>query len=400
MAAGEPKPSTRRDTDRRDTDRRETERRETERRETGSELPDEERRGPARRILHCDMDSFFASVEIREDPSLAGKPVVVGGDPRGRGVVAAASYEVRKYGVHSAMPAARALQLCPHALFLKPDFRRYRQESQEIFDIFRRFTPVVQPVSVDEAYLDVTEHLEPYGSATAVAQEIRRQVCRERGLTVSIGVAPNKLVAKIASDFHKPDGLTVVHPHRVEEFLAPLPVRSLRGVGPRTEGALQEMGIRTVADLRRLSRERLEERFGRHGATLWEFARGMDERPVTTHRERKSLGTENTYRRDIAELGRMDAELERFAEEVAGGLERRGLIASTFTVKVRYGDFTTVTRSRTLLAPTAEAETISRVARELLRKTDAPRRPVRLLGVTASNLLGDDEERQLWLFEP
>lgn len=352
-----------------------------------------------RRILHCDMDSFFAAVEIRDDPSLRGKPVVVGGDPRGRGVVAAASYEVRKYGVHSAMPAARALQLCPHAVFLKPDFRRYREESQAIFEIFRRFTPLVQPVSIDEAYLDVTDHLGDWGSATAVAQEIRRNMRDERRLTVSIGVGPNKLVAKIASDFHKPDGLTVVHPHKVEGFLAPLPVRKLRGVGPRTEEAMAELGIQTVTDLRRLSREELGRRFGRHGDALFEFARGIDERPVLTHRERKSLGHENTYREDLSDLDRMDAEMERFAAEVARGLTSRGLVASTFTAKVRYGDFTTVTRSRTVPAPTASADAIARVARELLRKTDAPRRPVRLLGLTASGLFGEEDERQLWLFE-
>jgi DNA polymerase-4 len=363
-------------------------------------MPQPEGEQSVRRILHCDMDSFFAAVEMRDDPSLRGKPVVVGGDPRGRGVVAAASYEVRKYGVHSAMPAARAIQLCPHAVFLKPDFRRYREESGEIFEIFRRFTPLVQPVSIDEAYLDVTEHLAPWGSATRVAQEIRRRVREERRLTVSIGVAPNKLVAKIASDFHKPDGLTVVHPHKVEAFLAQLPVRKLRGVGPRTEEALAELGIETVEDLRRFSRDELTRRFGRHGGILYEFARGIDERAVVTHRERKSLGHENTYREDLRGLDRMDAEMDRFADEVARGLRQRELLASTFTVKVRYGDFTTVTRSKTLPAPTAEAGTIARVARELLRKTDAPRLPVRLLGVTASGLSGDDAERQLWLFEP
>lgn len=363
-------------------------------------MPEPEGERPTRRILHCDMDSFFAAVEMRDDPSLRGKPVVVGGDPRGRGVVAAASYEVRKYGVHSAMPAARAIQLCPQAIFLKPDFRRYREESGKIFDIFRRFTPLVQPVSVDEAYLDVTEHLEPWGSATGVAQEIQRQVRAERRLTVSIGVAPNKLVAKIASDFHKPDGLTVVHPHKVEGFLAPLAVRKLRGVGPRTEEALAKLGIETVADLRRVERDDLVRRFGRHGESLFEFARGLDERPVVTHRERKSLGHENTYREDLASLDRMDAEMERFAEEVARGLEKRGFLASTFTAKVRFGDFTTVTRSKTLPSPTADAVVIGRVARELLRRTQAPQRPVRLLGVTASGLIGDEEERQLWLFKP
>lgn len=354
---------------------------------------------PVRRILHCDMDSFYAAVEIRDDPSLRGRPVVVGGNPRGRGVVAAASYEARHYGIHSAMPAARALKLCPQVVFIKPDFRRYRAESRRIFEIFHAFTPIVQPVSIDEAYLDVTDHLGDHGSATAVARAIRRRVQDQRKLTVSIGVGPNKLVAKIASDFDKPDGLTVVRPRQVEDFLAPLSVRTLRGVGPRTEESLGEMGIRTVADLRRWPREKLAERFGRHGVTLYDYCRGIDERPVVTERERKSLGTENTYAEDLTCLARMDAELERFASEVARGLAKRDLLASTFTVKVRYDDFTTVTRSKTLLAPTADETTIGEVARELLRRTEARRRPVRLLGVTASSLLGEGEELQLWLFE-
>lgn len=359
--------------------------------------PDE--RKTVRRILHCDMDSFYAAVHVRDEPSLRGKPVVIGGDPRGRGVVAAASYEVRRFGVHSAMPAAQAIRRCPQAIFLKPDFARYRKESEKILQIYRDFTPVVQPVSIDEAYLDLTEDLEPWGSATAVAREIRRRIREERDLTVSVGVGPSKLVAKIASDFDKPDGLTVVPPARVSEFLAPLPVRSLRGVGPRTEESLHELGIQTVADLRTRSLEDLADRFGRHGKTLYEFARGVDERPVTTHRERKSLGTENTYRRDLCRRDEMEAEIDRMATEVAEGLERRGLVAFTVTLKVRYGDFTTVTRSRTLPAPTADAETISVQARDLLDKTEAPERPVRLLGVTASKLLGEEDEVQLWLFE-
>lgn len=356
-------------------------------------------RESVRRILHCDMDSFYAAVHVRDDPSLRGKPVIIGGDPRGRGVVAAASYEVRRFGVHSAMPAAQAVRLCPQAIFLKPDFARYRKESEQIFEIYRSFTPGVQPVSIDEAYLDVTEHLEPWGSATAVAREIRRRIRAERNLTVSVGVGPNKLVAKIASDFDKPDGLTVVPPARVSEFLAPLPVRSLRGVGPRTEESLKKLGIETVADLRKWSLEELADRFGRHGKTLYDFARGVDERPVTTHRERKSLGTENTYRHDLRRREEMEDEIDRLAVEVAEGLERRGIGAFTVTLKVRYSDFTTVTRSRTLPAPTADADVLSRQARDLLDKTEAPDRPVRLLGVTASKLVGEEDEVQLWLFE-
>ncbi len=354
-----------------------------------------------RRILHCDMDCFYAAVHMRDDPSLRGKPVVIGGNPNGRGVVAAANYEVRRYGVHSAMPAAQALRRCPHVVFIKPEFPRYREESQAIFEIFRELTPVVQPASLDEAYLDVTDHLEPWGSATAVAGEIRRRVLEERRLTVSVGVGPNRLIAKIASDFDKPDGLTVVKPARVQAFLDPLPVRRVHGVGPATEKALQELGVATIADLRALELEVLRRRFGRHGQGLYNYSRGIDERPVRTHRERKSLGHERTYATDIASLKEMDVQLEDLSRRVATGLEKREIFARTITVKVRYPDFTTLTRARSLPRPTASAEQIARIARELLRLTDAESRNVRLLGVTGSGLsTGEDEgPRQLGLFD-
>lgn len=353
--------------------------------------------GSVRRILHCDLDCFYAAVHMRDDPALRGRPVVVGGSPEGRGVVAAASYEARRFGVHSAMPAARAIRLCPDAIFLKPDFPRYRRESEQVFAIYRELTPLVQAVSIDEAYLDVTESLEPFGSATAVAREIRRRVREERGLTVSIGVAPNKLVAKIASDFDKPDGLTVVRPEQVADFLAPLPVRALHGVGPATEGALERLGVRTVADLRRVSAERLVERFGRHGQALWDHARGIDERPVRTHRVRKSLGKETTFRVDLDELAAMEEVIDGLAADVAAGLARRSIAACTVTLKVRYADFTTVTRSETRALPISGGEEIGRVAKELLRRTAAAERPVRLLGVTASKLVREDRG-QLLLF--
>lgn len=352
---------------------------------------------PLRRILHCDMDCFYAQVHMRDDPSLRGKPVVIGGSPSGRGVIAAASYEARAFGLRSAMPAARAVRLCPQAIFIKPEFPRYRDESEKIFEIFRRFTPIIQPASLDEAYLDVTEHVAEHGTATAVAQAIRAAVRDERDLTVSVGVAPNRLVAKIASDFHKPDGLTVVRPERVQEFLDPLPVRRLHGVGPATETSLHELGIQTIADLRRFDREALRKRFGRHGAGLWRSAHGLDDRPVRTHRVRKSLGHERTYSQDLTTLEAMDAQLEHLASKVADGLARRELPARTLTVKVRYDDFTTLTRSTTVDAPQIfSAEAITTAARALLRQTEAGRRRVRLLGVTASGF--DRGPRQLRLF--
>ncbi len=353
-----------------------------------------------RRILHCDMDCFYAAVHMRDDPSLEGKPVVIGGSPNGRGVVAAANYEVRRYGVHSAMPAAQAIRRCPHAVFIKPEFSRYREESQAIFAIFRELTPVVQPASLDEAYLDVTDHLAPWGSATAVAREIRRRVREQRRLTVSVGVGPNRLIAKIASDFDKPDGLTIVKPNRVQAFLDPLPVRRLHGVGPATEKALGELGITTIAELRGAEEEVLRRRFGRHGQGLYNYSRGIDERPVRTHRERKSLGHERTYARDIVSLEEMDAQLEDLSGRVAAGLEKREIFARTITVKVRYPDFTTLTRARSLNRPTAAAEQIAQIARDLLRLTDAETRNVRLLGVTGSGLSTEAEDgpEQLGLF--
>jgi DNA polymerase IV len=333
------------------------------------------------------MDCFYAAVHMRDDPSLAGLPVVIGGSPQGRGVVAAASYEARAFGVRSAMPSARALRLCPRLVFVKPDFPRYRRESAEVFAIFREFTLLVQVVSIDEAYLDVTETLGPWGSATAVAREIRRRVAAERRLTVSIGVGPSKLVAKIASDARKPDGLTVVTPRRVQAFLDPLPVRALPGVGPATERRLQTAAIRTVAELRAIDETELERRFGRNGIRLAAFARGIDEREVRVDRERKSLSSECTYDTDLVEPGDLHSQLEELATSVGRGLAKRGISARTVVLKVRYDDFTTVTRSQTLLVPTADSGLILRTARHLLERTEAGRRPVRLLGVGGANLV-------------
>lgn len=351
-----------------------------------------------RKILHCDMDSFYASVHVRDDPSLAGRPVVIGGDPDGRGVIAAASYEARRYGVHSAMPSARARRLCPQAIFLRPDFARYRSESRRIFEIFREFTPIIQTVALDEAYLDVSDAWRRWGSATEMARSIRRRIRDEVGLTVSVGVGPNRLVAKIASDYDKPDGLTVVSPARVRAFLDPLPARRLPGVGPATEQVLLDLGIQTIAELRRFPVKELAARLGRNGERLHRFARGIDERPVRVRQARKSLSCERTYPRDLIRLEAMDERLAEMAREVAEGLQRRELSACTLTLKVRFADFTTVTRSLTLDGPTRRAASIAEVGRALLRRTEAGRRPVRLLGIGAANLIPGGVE-QLELFE-
>jgi DNA polymerase IV len=344
------------------------------------------------------MDCFYVAVHVRDEPSLAGKPVVVGGDPDGRGVVASASYEARRWGVRSAMPSAWARRACPGLVFLRADFPLYKRESEKIFAIYRQITPLVETVSLDEAYLDVTDHLQPWGTATAIAREIRRRVADERHLTVSVGVGPNMLIAKIASDFRKPDGLTVVPPDRVQTFLDPLPVRRLHGVGPATDEALAAMGIATVAQLRAAPESALVERLGKHGRMLHAYATGNDQRPVEPFQVRKSLGTETTYRRDISQRPVMEDELSKMAEEVASDLRRHDLAACTVTVKVRYPDFTTVTRSRTFAIPTVSPGRIAGLARALLRRTEAGQVAVRLLGVTTSTLV-PAREQQLELFE-
>ncbi len=345
------------------------------------------------------MDCFYAAVHMRDDPTLQGKPVVIGGSPEGRGVVAAASYEAREFGIHSAMPAARAVRLCREAIFIRPDFQRYRAESEKIFAIFRQFTTEIQPVSIDEAYLDVTDELQEWGSGTALAKEIKRRVEAERGLTVSVGLGPNKLVAKIASDFDKPDGLTVVPPQRVTDFLDPLPVRRLPGVGPATEKRMKRSGVEVIGDLRALPLETLKQRFGRSGQWLYDCARGIDHRLVRAHRSRKSLSHERTFTTDLKSLAQMDEQMEDLGRRVAQDLERKGLSTCTISVKVRYSDFTTLSRSSTLAGPTCDPQTITAWAKELLRRTQAGRRRVRLLGIAASNLI-HGRLSQLELFQP
>ena len=333
---------------------------------------------------------------MREDPSLLGKPVVVSGNPDSRGVVTTANYEARKYGIHSAMPAAWAKRRCPHAVFIRPDFSLYKPESEAVFAIYREFTPLVQPASLDEAYLDVTDHLGDWASATAIAQEIRRRVREDRGITVTVGVANSKLVAKIASDFQKPDGLTVVKPERVEAFLGPLAVRKIPGVGPVAGKKLTEMGIDTVEDLRELSLEKLKGRFGVWGERLYQVARGIDHGTVNVERKRKSYGCERTFDRDLIDLPAMEDVIEKMAERVGRGLAQKGLQAETITLKVRYQNFRTVTRSKTLSAATDDSQLIAACAKNLLHGTDAGKKSVRLLGVTGSKLV--EGQNQLTLF--
>ena len=344
-----------------------------------------------RRILHVDMDAFYASVEQRDDPSLRGKPVAVGGSPAGRGVVAAASYEARKFGVRSAIPMARAVRLCPHLIIVRPDFAKYQSASRAVFSIFRSVTPLVEPLSLDEAYLDVTENAwgEPLG--LKVAQRLKREINDATGLTASAGVAPNQFLAKIASAWKKPDGLTVIAPERVERFLQTLPVDALWGVGPVTAQRLRERGIHKLVDVRAADPSLLRDAVGSGADWLRNLADGIDDRPVESDSEPKSSGTENTFASDLTDLVEIQTNIDEMAREAAAWLTRKSLLCRTVTIKVRYSDFTTITRSHTA-PPTRDAEEIARRAVRLLEKTDAGERPVRLLGASVHNLVDPSDE--------
>jgi len=344
-----------------------------------------------RRILHVDMDAFYASVEQRDDPSLRGKPVAVGGSPTGRGVVAAASYEARAFGVHSAMSMARAVRLCPSLLIVRPDFQKYRAASNAVFSIFRDVTPLVEPLSLDEAYLDVTENSWGETLATTVARRVKARILEETRLTASAGVAPNKFLAKVASGWKKPDGLTVISPERIEPFLQQLPVDALWGVGPVTAKKLRARGIERLVDVRTTDAQVLREAVGSMADWLRQLSNGIDERPVTPHREAKSSGSENTYPEDLTDAEVIRQEVAEMASRAVGWLARKDLFARTVTLKVRYSDFTTITRSHTS-APTREETEIAARAIALLAKTDAGRRSVRLLGVSVHNFSAEPKQ--------
>jgi DNA polymerase-4 len=345
-----------------------------------------------RRILHIDMDAFYASVEQRDKPNLRGLPVVVGGDPEHRGVVAAASYEARQFGVRSAMPMARAVRMCPSLVIVRPDFGRYQAVSQQVFAIFKSVTPLVEPLSLDEAYLDVTENAWGEALGQAVALRIKREIKATTGLTASAGVAPNKFLAKIASGWKKPDGLTVIAPERVEQFLHRLPVDALWGVGPVTAQRLRDRGIERLVDVRAVDPNVLRDAVGSGAEWLRQLADGIDDRPVEPHQEAKSSGTENTFAEDVNDLGEIRREIDEMARDGAAWLERKGLTCRTVTIKVRYSDFTTITRSHTAAPGRDERDLTTRAVR-LLDKTDAGRRPVRLLGVSVHNLVDPEEPR-------
>jgi DNA polymerase IV len=343
-----------------------------------------------RKIVHIDLDSFYASVEQRDNPALRGKPVVVGGDPYGRGVVATASYEARAFGIHSAQSCRVALRLCPEAIFLRPRFDLYREISKEIQTIYRQCTPLVEPLALDEAYLDVTDVV-GVGSATQVARNLKQEIFSRTGLTASAGVSYNKFLAKVASAHRKPNGLTVVTQETAPTFIDALPVGKIFGVGEVTEARLRELGIETGKDLKQLSLERLQKLFGKRGAILHSFVRGIDLRPVDVERERKSVGKETTFEHDMGDRDEMLAIVETLAEQVALRLAELGIAGKTITLKLRWNDFRNVSRSISPSQPIQSAGAMMRYLRPLLEQLLQERKPVRLLGVTLSHLVAEAE---------
>jgi DNA polymerase-4 len=336
------------------------------------------------------MDAFYASVEQRDDPSLRGKPVAVGGEPRG--VVAAASYEARKFGVRSAMPTVRARRLCPELIVVHPNFEKYHAVSEQVFAIFHEVTPLVEGLSLDEAFLDVTENAWGLSLGRDVARKIKDRIKEVTGLTASAGVAPNKLLAKIASGWKKPDGLTVIAPARVERFLRGLDVGTLWGVGPKTEARLAAIGVKKVTDLRTVSFRLLKKTVGSFAEALVAMAHGEDERPVSPHRARRSVGSESTYLEDLSDIERIRSEVETFARDLAKWLGEHDRDARTVTLKVRYADFETITRRDTRDPPTRSKEALAARAVALLARTEAGSRPIRLLGVSLHDLEPKEDE--------
>jgi DNA polymerase-4 len=350
-------------------------------------------------IIHLDMDAFYPAVEVLDNPSLKGKPVIVGGT-KARGVVSSASYEARKFGVHSAQPIAKAQRLCPHGIFLPGRMSRYAELSDQIFEIYHRFTSLVEPLSIDEAFLDVTGSTRLFGDPVEMAKKIKQVVRVETGLTVSAGVAPSKFVAKIASDIDKPDGLTIVPPEKVREFLDPLPIGKMWGVGKVTQETLAQLNIYTFRDLSRVPVKVLEKKFGKYGPKMHELSMGIDDRDVVPYQEAKSIGNEETFNEDILDIDLAKKELLALASKVARRLRREGVEGKTITLKVKYNDFVLITRSITLNKFINDGTIIYETTCGLLKKTETGKRPVRLLGISVSQLSTHGGEEQLSLFHP
>ena len=352
-----------------------------------------------RKILHIDMDAFYASIEQRDNPALKGQPVIVGGDAEKRGVVSAASYEARAFGVHSAMPASQARRLCPQGVFLPVRMDRYREVSGQIFEVFQGYTPLIEPLSLDECFLDVTGCESLFGPAPEMAREIKRKILVRTGLTASAGIAPNKFLAKIASDWRKPDGLVEIKPDEVGAFLENLPISKLWGVGKSTEEILKGMGILRAGQLAQYPPEGIGKKLGKFGLELLALARGEDNRPVVPHEEAKSLSQEQTFTPDLQDRQVMEQILLDQAEQVGWELRKQKLKGQTVHLKVRYPDFILITRSQTLSLPTDAGMEIYRTAVKLLEKTEVRSRKARLLGVGVSNLRHRDTPLQRGLFD-
>jgi DNA polymerase-4 len=342
-----------------------------------------------RKIIHVDMDAFYASVEQRDDPTLKGKPVAVG-YPEKRGVVAAASYEARKFGVRSALPSTTALRKCPELIFRPPRFEVYKAVSRQIHDIFADYTPLIEPLSLDEAYLDVTSNLRGIATASETAREIRARILEETGLTASAGISYCKFIAKLASDFNKPNGQTVVRPDQGETFVEALPVTKFHGVGPVTAARMHGLGIQTGADLKRQSLAFLQTHFGKSGPWYYEIARGRDERPVRPDRERKSSGSETTFAADLTEPEAIEAGVLAMADDVWAWCERTGGRGRTVTVKIKWADFRQSTRSQSFSSPVNSRAMLHEASLGLIRSVYPPPKGIRLVGVTLSNLVAGE----------
>jgi DNA polymerase-4 len=361
---------------------------------------------PMRKIIHIDMDAFYASVEQRDNPDYRGKPVVVGGLPEGRGgVVATASYEARRFGIHSAMSSKMAIRLCPHAIFIRPRFEAYKSASKKIREIFHRYTDLVEPLSLDEAFLDVTTDKQGIGSALDIAALIKKAIKEELQLTASAGVSVNKFVAKMASEIKKPDGLHFIGPSAIGSFMEKLPVEKFFGVGKVTAARMKEKGLHTGKDLKNLSEAELVKSFGKLGHFYYQIVRGIDERPVEPNRETKSLSAEDTFPYDLTEIDDLKRELDKISVIVAERLHRYGLKGRTVSIKVKYSDFKIITRSQSFPQPLDDAGTIAATARQLLEGAASGGKPVRLLGINISNFgqaaPGKDKgKEQLFLFSP
>ena len=349
-----------------------------------------------RKILHIDMDAFFASVEQRDNSDLLGKPVIVGGKPGSRGVVAACSYEARKFGVHSAMPSSQAAKLCADAIFVPPRFEAYREASAKIHDVFRQFTKLIEPLSLDEAYLDVTQIAAHSHSATEVAREIKAEIKKAVNLTASAGVSYNKFLAKIASDMDKPDGLYVIRPEKAQDFVEGLEIRKFFGVGKVTEKKMHSLGIYTGADLKKYDLIQLQTHFGSSADYYYQVARGIDERPVKTHRQRKSIGKETTFESNIVNKRVIWTTLEGIAQRLENILKDKKISARTITIKAKYSNFQLITRSKTDDNLFQSKEQILDSIPELLKKTDIGKRPIRLIGISLAGLITElDKEKPI-----